>query len=230
MKIAICLPIVVIFTQTVHSQKVSGDVGVESEIQSDIVTINPNPFNIPTINWDDILKNIPTIPPLILPTLDPNFWQNLPTLSPIVLPTIDPDFWKKIPTIPPFQLPTLDPNFWIYHYLKSIISQQNLNIPTLPPLPTLDPNFWQNLPTLPTFPPLVFPTVAPKTSQCTYKLSQEISNNETFSISLNYTDVQSVVNALLDRSLEICTGFQTQRLTDLSKKYGVLIADLQDVG
>ncbi|EGT47889.1 hypothetical protein CAEBREN_20071 [Caenorhabditis brenneri] len=162
MKIAICLPIVVIFTQTVHSQKVSGDVGVESEIQSDIVTINPNPFNIPTINWDDILKNIPTIPPLILPTLDPNFWQNLPTL--------------------------------------------------------------------PTFPPLVFPTVAPKTSQCTYKLSQEISNNETFSISLNYTDVQSVVNALLDRSLEICTGFQTQRLTDLSKKYGVLIADLQDVG
>uniref|UniRef100_A0A1I7UJV9 Recep_L_domain domain-containing protein n=1 Tax=Caenorhabditis tropicalis TaxID=1561998 RepID=A0A1I7UJV9_9PELO len=157
MKTAVCL----LLFFTVNCQKISGDVGNEMEIQSDIVTIDPNPFNIPTINWDDILKNIPTVPPLVLPTLDPNFWQNLPTL--------------------------------------------------------------------PTIPPLVFPTPTPRTSQCTYKLNQEILSNETFSNSLNYTNSQSVVDALIVQSVSVCNGFQTQKLTDLSNKYGVLITDVQDI-
>ena len=42
--------------QTATCQKISGDVGDEIVIQPDIlVTANPNPFNIPTVNWDDIL-------------------------------------------------------------------------------------------------------------------------------------------------------------------------------
>ncbi|CAO4368222.1 unnamed protein product [Caenorhabditis nigoni] len=211
---------------TVLTQKIDGDVGIEELIaQANSVTVDPaNPFNIPTINWEDILKNIPTIPPLVLPTLDPNFWQNIPTIPPIVLPTLDPNFWQNLPTLPP--LPTLDPDFW-------------KNLPTLPPLPTLDPNFWQNLISLPTLPPLQFPTLdpnfwknlptlppiptpTPRTAQCTYKLGQEILTNSSFAGNLNYTNVQSVLDEMLQKSVEVCNGFQTQKLTDLSLKYGVL--------
>ncbi|KAF1763667.1 hypothetical protein GCK72_011934 [Caenorhabditis remanei] len=223
--------------KTATCQKISGDVGDEIVIQPDIlVTVNPNPFNIPTVNWDDILKNIPTIPPLVLPTLDPNFLQNLPTIPPLVLPTLDPDFWKNLPTIPPLQLPTLDPKFWQNLNIPTLPPfqiptldpnfWQNFNFPTLPPLPTLDPNFWQNLPTIP---PFTFQTPTPKTAQCIYKLSQELQSNMTFVGSLNYTYVQSVVDALIMQSVSICNGFQTQRLTDLSKKYGVLVADVQEI-
>ncbi|PIC40851.1 hypothetical protein B9Z55_008459 [Caenorhabditis nigoni] len=68
--------IFIFLASTVFTQKIDGDVGIEDLIaQSNLVTVDPaNPFNIPTINWEDILKNIPTIPPLVLPTLDPNFW------------------------------------------------------------------------------------------------------------------------------------------------------------
>ncbi|CAI2349058.1 unnamed protein product [Caenorhabditis sp. 36 PRJEB53466] len=199
------------------SAKVSGDVGVEGvETDVSVATADPSILNIPTINWDDILKNIPTIPPIVLPTLDPNFWKNLPTIPPIQIPTLDPDFWKNLPTIPPIQIPTLDPNFWN-------------NLPTLPPLPTLDANFWQNLPTFPTIPPFVFPTPTPKTAQCTFILGQEIQNNSTFETNLNYTNVREVVNGLIAESAYLCTGFQTQKLTDLSNKYQVLISDTQQI-
>ncbi|CCD69953.1 DUF148 domain-containing protein [Caenorhabditis elegans] len=214
----------------ISAQKISGDAGMEDD------TVNQNPFNIPTINWEDILKNIPTVEPIALPTLDPNFWQNLPTIPPIVLPTIDPMFWNNLPTIPPIVLPTINPDFWKNFPTISPIQWptldanfwKNLNLPTLPPLqiPTLDPNFWKNLPTIP---PFVFPTPAPRESQCTYKLSQELQNNATMAARLNYMQVEQVLNRLLLESTWICNGFQTQKLTDLTKKYAVLQSDMQTV-
>ncbi|KAF1762467.1 hypothetical protein GCK72_010729 [Caenorhabditis remanei] len=82
---------------TATCQKISGDVGDEAVIQPDfLVTVSPHPFNIPTVNWEDILKNIPIIPSLVLPTLDPNLLANLPTIRPLVLPTLDSVFWVAV--------------------------------------------------------------------------------------------------------------------------------------
>lgn len=83
---------------------------------------------------------------------------------------------------------------------------------------------------LPTIPPFVFPTPAPRESQCTYKLSQELQNNATMAARLNYMQVEQVLNRLLLESTWICNGFQTQKLTDLTKKYAVLQSDMQTVG
>ncbi|CAI4232420.1 unnamed protein product [Auanema sp. JU1783] len=170
---------------------------------------NIPPIQIPTID-SSFFASLPTLPPLVLPTIDPDFFKNFPTLAPIQIPTIDPDFFKNLPTIAPIQLPTIDPDFF-------------KNIPTLPPLPTLDPNIFKGWPTLPPFKLPESPVFGNAQDRCIPKLLKFSRDNVTFQDDLKtFAQQGQATNAVLhavNESKVLCTEAESGKLAAFVEKH-----------